>query len=231
MKHQPLENPYFDQLTENLSFMSARTFQNNRKFRQHPQLAAICPEYIYTSYCVASSTVPLMEETLRCAQELPDDPICEPLSDYLRQHIEEERNHDEWVIRDLMALGMTRAEITSRLQPPNVAALIGSQYYWVRHHHPVAFMGYIGTMEVYPPTVEYVENLIRDSGLPAAGFDTLMMHAKVDVEHRKDIIALLNTLPLEDHHREIVEMSAFQTHRYMALIMDDICRSSIHKPG
>lgn len=225
MTQQTSEIPYFDQLTSNLSFMSARTFQSNITFRQHPQLAKICPEYIYTSYCVASSTVPLMEETLRCAQLIQNDPVCEPLSNYLRQHIEEERNHDEWVIRDLTALGMTRSEIVSRVQPPNIATLIGSQYYWVRHHHPVAFMGYIGTMEVYPPTVEYVEKLIKDSGLPAAGFETLMMHAKVDIAHRRDIINLLNTLPLKKHHKTIIEMSAFHTLRYMALIMEDICNA------
>ena len=38
------------------------------------------------------------------------------------------------------------------MPPPSVAGLVGSQYYWILHHHPVAFLGYVALMEGYPPT-------------------------------------------------------------------------------
>lgn len=217
---------YFQELTNKLSFISERAFATNRDFRAHPKLKNICAEYIYTGYCVSSGTIPLMEETVRCAKLLPDDPICKPLIKYLEQHIEEERGHDEWYIRDLAHLGMSREDVLTRIQPGNSAAMIGSQYYWVRHQHPIAFMGYLASIETYPPTVEYVENLIRDSGLPAAGFDTLMMHAEIDIAHKEDIINLLNTLPLTKEHKAMIEMSAFQTFRYIALTMEALCKKA-----
>jgi hypothetical protein len=30
----------------------------------------------------------------------------------------------------------------------NVAALVGAQYYWILHHHPVALLGYMATLEM-----------------------------------------------------------------------------------
>ena len=39
----------------------------------------------------------------------------------------------------------------ARPPAPAVAALVGAQYYWVLHHHPVALLGYIGLLEGYPP--------------------------------------------------------------------------------
>jgi len=215
---------YYQELTDKLSFMSERAFATNRDFQAHPRLDKICPEYIYAGYCVSSATVPLMEETVRCAKLLSDDPICKPLIKYLEQHIEEERGHDEWYIRDLAHLGMSREAVTNRIQPSNSTAMIGSQYFWVRHQHPIAFMGYLASIETYPPTVEYVENLIKDSGLPAEGFDTLMKHAELDIHHSKDIINLMNTLPLTKAHKAMIEMSALQTFRYIALTMEALCK-------
>ncbi len=217
---------YFKELTDKLKFMSARVAFTNKEFREHPKLKELCTDYIFTSYCVANSTVPLMEETRRCLANLPKDKVNSMLDSYLAQHIEEEKGHDEWVMTDLQALGQSRETTKSIIQSPNIAALIGSQYYWVRHYHPIAFMGYIASMEVYPPTVEYVNKLIKDTGLPAEGFNTLMMHAKIDIAHREDIINLLNNLPLTDHHKKIIEMSAFQTFRYLALIMEDIYKAA-----
>lgn len=217
---------YYQELTRKLSFISERAFATNRDFRTHPKMKSICPDYIYAGYCVSSATVPLMEEAVRCAKLLPDDPLCKPLIEYLEQHIEEERGHDEWYIRDLAHLGMSREDVLTRIQPSNSAAMIGSQYYWVRHQHPIAFMGYLASIETYPPTVEYVEKLIEDSGLPAAGFETLMMHAKIDIAHKEDIINLLNTLPLTKAHKNMIEMSAFQTFRYIALTMEALCKKA-----
>jgi len=215
---------YYQELTDKLSFISERAFATNRDFQAHPHLDKLCPDYIYAGYCVATATVPLMEEAIRCAKLLPDDPICKPLIEYLEQHIKEERGHDEWYIRDLAHLGMSREDVLGRIHPCNSTAMIGSQYYWIRHHHPVAFMGYLASIETYPPTVEYVNHLIKSSGLPAEGFDTLMKHAELDIHHRKDIINLMNTLPLTKAHKAMIEMSSFQTFRYIALTMEELCK-------
>jgi hypothetical protein len=217
---------HFERLTEQNKFMAMGAFHANASFREHPRLDKVCLEYIYANHCVARATVPLMWETVKCAEKYGNDPVCIMLIDYLKQHIKEEQDHDKWYVKDLAALGMDEATLFGRIPPPNIAAMIGSLYYWVRHHHPIAFMGYIASAEAYPPTVEFVNELITKSGLPAAGFDTLMLHARIDINHSKQIIDQVNALPLTEAHYDIMQMSSFQTFRYMSLIIQDVCRSA-----
>jgi hypothetical protein len=51
-----------------------------------------------------------------------------------------------------------------------------------------------------------------------------MHHAKVDVHHKQDIIEMINGLPLTEAQYRMLELSTFQTYRYVALIMEDVCK-------
>lgn len=224
MGSQP--STHFSRLKAKTQFISNRAFHTNRVFREHPKLPQICTDYIIFNHCVARATIPLMKQVVKQAKTIPNDPVCKPLIDYMLQHIEEEKDHDKWFARDLGALGISESEITQRMPSPNIAALIGSQYYWVNHHHPVAFLGYICSTEAYPPSEESVQELIDRSHLPEAGFDTLMLHAKLDQDHKHEIVEHLDNLPLTTWHEEIIQMSSLQTFRYLALITEDICRKA-----
>jgi len=222
---------HFERLTQNLNYMSLRARNLGSVFNQLAHHPEICIEHIWVNQMVARATVPLMQAVVKQAQQQPHDPISAPLIKYMTRHIAEETDHDQWYANDLETLGISREEVFSRMPPPNVAALVGSQYYWLQHHHPVAFMGYIACLEVYHPTAEYVENLIEKSGLPAEGFSTIMKHAVIDAQHSQDIIETLNALPLTEEQYKIVEMSAFQTFRYVALVMEDVCKiAPAHQP-
>jgi len=215
---------HFERLTKNLNFLSLRARHVNSIFNElaiHPD---VCIEHIWVNQMVARATVPMMQEVVRRAEALPDDPVSAPLIKYMTRHIAEEMHHDEWYANDLELLGISKETMYGRIPPPNVAALVGSQYYWLQHHHPVAFMGYIACLEVYHATVEYVKDLIEKSGLPAEGFSTIMEHAEIDAHHSQDIIDTLNALPLTEEQYKMVEMSAFQTFRYVALVMEDVCK-------
>ena len=215
---------HYERLSEHLSFMIKRALAVNAEFIKLACHSEVCIEYILTNHMIARATVPLMREALRCTQLLPDDPLSAPLIDYLQQHIIEEADHDEWLIDDLKVLGISREDVNRRMPPPNIAALIGSQYYWMRHHHPIAFVGYLASVETHHPTAEYVEELIKSSGLPAKGFDTIMQHATIDVGHKSSTIEFVNNLPLTEAQFQIIKTSAFQTFRYVALVMEDVCK-------
>lgn len=75
------------------------------------------------------------------------------LATYLERHVDEERQHDDWLLEDLAELGVAREDVWGRIPSPNIAALVGSQYYWMRHYHPVALLGYIAVLEGRPPSV------------------------------------------------------------------------------
>ncbi|WP_077341554.1 iron-containing redox enzyme family protein [Pseudocolwellia agarivorans] len=217
---------HFERLQANLSFLSARAADINNQFTQLATHPAVCIEHIFINQMVARATVPLMEEVINCANTIDNDPVCAPLIKYMEKHIAEETDHDQWYVNDLEKLGVSREEIFSRIPPSNVSALVGSQYYLIRHHHPIAFLGYIACLEVNHPTVEYVESLIEKSGLPAEGFSTILEHAVIDSQHGQDIINTINSLPLTEKHFRAIEMSAFQTYRYVALVMEDVCRAA-----
>jgi hypothetical protein len=94
---------------------------------------------------------------------------------------------------------------------PGVAALVGAQYYWLRHHHPVAFLGFVGVMEGYPPTAELVDTLVARTGFPREAFSTFAEHGELDPGHRDHLDETLDALPLAPEHEAAIALSARAT--------------------
>ena len=158
----------FERLSRNLLLMKMKAGGVNKKFTSLSYSKQVCIEQAIVNYKISTTSTELMKEVIRCAKLRPDDPVSTPLITYMEHHIPEELNHDEWCLEDLEVLGVARESVINKIPSTNLAALIGSQYYWIRHAHPVAFMGYLACLEVNHPTVEYVETLIEKSGLPHA---------------------------------------------------------------
>src|ERR1700736_6262302 len=124
----------------------------------HPRLREIFPEFLFTTYCVGRSTVPLLETALTTARARCDaDPVAASVADYCERHIPAERHHDEGVLDDLSVLGVSRELVAQRIPSPTMAALIGAQYYWILNVHPVALLGYLEVLEGEPPVAEQLE--------------------------------------------------------------------------
>ena len=121
--------------------------------------------------------VPLMEAARARASELADDPVADGLAEYLDEHIPEEEEHDGWLLEDLELLGVAGGSVLERPPSSTVAALVGAQYYWIFHYHPVALLGYIAVLEGYPPDPAEVDRLSRRMALPTGAFRTLAAHA------------------------------------------------------
>ena len=177
-----------------------------------PCSASLYPEYLIALHGVVRASVPLMEEALRRSQEVASgDPVAAGMLAYLERHIEEERGHDRWLLEDLEILGVPAGEVWARPPADSTARAVGAQYYWIRHHHPVALLGYVAVLEGRPPSVEFLDRTVEATGLPRAAFRTLYTHAQSDVGHRLDLHALLDGLPLESRHESLVARSAFHT--------------------
>ena len=158
----------------------------------------------------------------RAARTARVDPAAARLALYLTAHIPEERNHDQWLLDDLETLGVPRSEVLQRVPPPSVAALVGSQYYWVLHHHPVALLGYIAVLEGYPPSAAEVERVIARTELPRSAFRTLLEHADLDRTHRDRFFRTLDRLPLTHEQSALVVVSGFWTLHLMIELLEDI---------
>jgi len=178
----------------------------------HPRLREIYPEFLFRNHSVIRSSVPLMKAAAEeCEKRLGHEPIAEGLLAYLRHHIPEETGHDGWVLDDLEILGFARAEVLKRTPPPSAAALAGAQYYWIRHVHPVALLGFIAVLEGTPPDVPFFESTADRIGLPREAFSNLLLHGKLDPRHRDDLDRTLDALPLAEEHHSVMGISAFQT--------------------
>ena len=139
------------------------------------------------------------------------DPVAPGLARYLEEHVEEEEGHDETLLDDLELLGVDRATVLERMPTPAVASLVGCQYYWIHHHHPIAFLGFIALMEGHPPTRELVETLISATGYPRAAFRTFVEHGELDPGHRDRLDQTIDSLPLTPEHEAIMGISAMHS--------------------
>jgi hypothetical protein len=141
---------------------------------------------------------------------------------YLVHHIPEERGHDDWLLEDMRALGLDAAEVVRQPPSPLVAELVGAQYYWINHCHPVGLLGYIAVIEGYPPDVAAVTELTNRSGYPKEAFRTFLKHAHLDPRHRDDLNHLLDRLPLEPEHVSVVGISALRTVYLFGRLMQEV---------
>ena len=161
-----------------------------------------------------------MEAALERTRELvPGDRVAAGLAGYLERHIPEETHGDEpggALLDDLEALGVDPVVLRTQLPPPKIAALIGAQYFWIIHHDPVAVLGFL-QLETFHPHGPTLERLIEQTGLPRDGFRQLLLHADLEVAHAKELGRVLDSLPLERRHEELIGLSALQT---VALLAD-----------
>jgi hypothetical protein len=105
---------------------------------------------------------------------------------------------------------------------PAVAALVGSQYYWILHYHPISFLGYVALMEGYPPTPELIETLIEKTGYPREAFRTYIEHAELDPGHRDHLDRTVDSLPLTAGHEAALGVSAISTAGLAARALEEL---------
>lgn len=179
--------------------------------------------YLVAMHGVLRASVPLMEFALaRCRAAAPDDHVMRTLGDYFTQHIESERGHDEWLLRDIRAVGPRPERDAAAMPSAEVARLVGVQYYWIAHHHPTALLGYIAALEYNAPAPDLARLLAERSGLPAAAFETLRLHALLDAEHSAAVLDLLDALDLGPALRTGVRISALHTVLTLTTLFDDL---------
>ena len=195
----------------------------------HPRIRELYPEYLFMCHCVIRASVPLMETTRELARlQAPADPVSAELVDYLGTHIEEERGHDEWLLGDLEIVGVDRSAVLIRPPSPTVASVVGAQYYWALHYHPVALLGWIGLLEGYPPAPEMIDRLKARTGYGPEAFRTLVVHAELDPGHGDELFETLDRLPLTEEQSTVIGLNAMSSVHLLARAIDEV---TAQRPG
>lgn len=187
----------------------------------HPRVRELWPEYLVVQHQIIRATVPLTHAALERARTL-DEPLGPPLARYLELHVDEELGHDETLLGDLELLGRSREAVLERMPSPSVASLVGAQYYWILHHHPVTFLGYAGVMEGYPPTEELVSTLVERTGFPREAFRTFAEHGELDPGHRDHLDRTLDALPLTERHEQVIGAAAIATVALTTRVLEEL---------
>jgi len=192
----------------------------------HAHVDRLFRRYLINTHSIIKATVPLFETTRDRARELSaEDPVAASIAAYMDQHIEGELHHDEWLLDDLEVLGIDRNDVLHAVPPPSVAALVGSQYYWVEHVHPVAIMGYLAFMEGFPPTEDLIDLLIERTGYPQEAFRTYALHGELDPGHRDEIDRVIDSLPLTPEQETLLELTAVSGVVLLARTIEDVLRT------
>ena len=138
--------------------------------------------FIYHA-CIASEGL-LIDAAHKCGDT--------ELGKYYQNHLAEEKGE----------IGILKSDLGSEKIDPGTPdiysmAMVGSQYYMIRHLSPVCLLGYLAVQEADPTPIGTVELL---EGLYGANlFQFLRLHAIKDLEHCKEIETVINQAPSSDH--------------------------------
>jgi hypothetical protein len=160
-------------------------------------------EFLYHA-CVASEG--LLQEAGETAFDISSSEFYRRLAGYYHSHLEEEKGEIAILKEDLATVG-----VEPGLPDAASVAMVGSQYYYLKHINPVCLLGYMAVQEADPSKLELVEQLEQLFGKELFRF--LRMHAIKDVEHGKELIELLDEVPPEFHR--LIRHSAINALGYL----------------
>jgi len=195
----------------------------SERFWEHPDLPAIYPRYLAAMHTIIRASVPLMQDALAVTRERHlDEPCGPPLAAYLDKHIGEELRHDDWLLEDLERIGVPGLAAVKHVPSPAVTAMVGAQYYYIRHVHPAVFLGYIAVLEGYPPSERQATVAAELTGYPITAFRTLRKHAHLDPAHRQDLYRAIDSVPLDDALHGLARANGLQTMNYLITLISEI---------
>lgn len=198
---------------------------------EHPRAAEIYPPYLAAGYHVTCAMLELIEAALVRAREL-DDEVSAGLVGYLDRHLVEEMHHEDpggAVLDDLRALGEDADELVAETASAKLDSLVVTERRRIENDHPVAVLGFL-ELEACHTGRDAVEQLIAATGLPREGFAQLLLHSRLDAVHARELHEVLDSLPLEPWHEELVGLSALTTVGTVADALLDVVAERAAQP-
>ena len=181
------------------SDLVAITDDHLQKIEKHPVMQAMLAgqvsqqayaDFLIRLYPVVSNFCPMMSAALgMCADRLPE------LRRYLYDHVQEERGHEQMVLNDLRAIGVSdTARIPARCPVPPAQALLSFNYHGILFDHPSCVLGMVYVLEILSSLYggKVALALSRSMGRSlSSGFSFLDSHALLDDGHMAELRKLL----------------------------------------
>ncbi len=134
---------------------------------------------------------------------------------YLYEHMHEESGHEEWVMNDLEAVGVTRDAVLAHQPSLHTLALTGYNYWAADRRDPCSVLGMMYVLEViasvYGGTFAAAirESLLLDG---EHGVSFISSHATMDADHMVTLRKALNLIEDETTRDAVVESTLLNFH-------------------
>lgn len=146
---------------------------------------------------------------------------------YYRHHVDEEKDHDVWLLEDLASVEQDPEAIkaSSPLRP--TLGMVATQYYLIERVNPVGLLGYMYILEGMTPTPEQVEKYARRADIPTGALRTILEHAALDPHHIADMRDALLVNELTTTDRALIASNAVATVQYLADMYRDLDQAAV----
>ena len=142
----------------------------------------------------------------------------------LRERIEEETGHEQWVLEDIAAVGGDVGSVKSTPPSPPVLAMIGYNYYAAERVHPCSVLGMLYVLEVIASVYggKVADSIARAIGRDPGkgGFRFLSSHATMDADHLAQLNVLLKTIADPAAQTAIIDSTRVNFHQFGQLFGD-----------
>lgn len=140
---------------------------------------------------------------------------------FLYQHMQEEKGHEDWVLNDLAALGVSRDTALAYAPSADTLALTGYNYWAADRKHPCSVLGMLYVLEVIasvyggPLANAQKERLLLQGEL---GVSFINSHATLDAEHMRELREIADTLDDAESQASIVESALVNFHHFTRIV-------------
>ncbi len=135
----------------------------------------------------------------------------------LYERIEEEKNHETWVLEDIEAVGGKVERARSHLPSGAVQSMVAFNYFSAERAHPCAVLGMLYGLEViasgYAATISQSIAKAIGRDVDGPGFRFLMSHSAMDQNHVAKLNVLMKTI--EDPAAQQAVVNATRVNFYL----------------
>jgi pyrroloquinoline quinone (PQQ) biosynthesis protein C len=151
----------------------------------------------------------------------PADEALQPIRHFLYEHMFEETGHEQWVLNDLDAVGVSNEAARAHGPAIHTLALNGYNHWAADRRHPCSVLGMLYALEVIasvyggPFASAIRESLLLDGERGVSFIDS---HATMDAQHMAELRVVLNKLDGEAALAAVVESTRVNFHHFTRII-------------
>ncbi|MBC9250277.1 long-chain fatty acid--CoA ligase [Pseudomonas alcaligenes] len=160
--------------------------------------------FLTQAYYHVRHTVPLM---MACGARLPAGK--EWLRAAVRDYIEEEYGHEQWILNDIAACGGNHQAVRDGQPSLAIELMVSFLYDTIARGNPVGLFGMVNVLEgtSIALATQAAQTIQGRLGLPKEAFSYLFSHGSLDIDHMDSYRKLMNQLDSAEDKAAVIHAS------------------------